>query len=669
MKSITTILNKERYAILAMLICTILLYYKVLMGQLWMKWDMYEAIYPTFFSISEHIKNGSLPLWEFFVNRGVPLSHLLGIPIWSPLTLLLSLIGFNQYVIQLYFMIIIIFASIFMYLALKTYSNNSWLCAIGAVAYASSGLFISNAEHATFISAAALYPLIHFSYRKFLVGFRKEYALCLGFSIGLLILNSYPPFAIFAVFYLVIETIISYKVIRENLKRFIVQMLIAILVALSSSFITIYTTLDIMNDITRENVPWEIATSSSLSFLNWFSVLTPGLVQMAKSINTPLDISMDNTYLALPLLLPIFLLRKIDKQQLVIYFLIIISALLCMGKYGYLYRFFYEYVPGIDAFKFPSGLRFFYFFFVIVASVRILHKIISNNEMKLLQKPAKLFIGIFSVLILIIISLQYFQVTNIVLPEHFLFELVLSNLLLILLIMISEIKMSSHSYVLFFFVISFIFSVIAVDRNEDHTLGTRARPYSFNNEISQTYNQDGYTVNSFTNDSAKSESIFRREFQNQGYIGSFQLKSFQLAKENSQLAREGDPVTWFSNKTLEEININPLENSGEYPQTVNVKGNKISFQLENNHEGYMILNQTYYPGWKVKVDGKERNIIELSNSTMAVDIKSSDIVNNIVFEFKPIKVILAFWLTFTTWIILLMYFIYYNFKKIKRIVV
>lgn len=667
-RATTTLLNKERYAVLAVLICTIILYHKVLIGKLWMKWDMYTAIYPTFFSISEHLKSGELPLWEFFVNRGVPLSHLLGIPIWSPLTLLLGLFGFNQYVMQLYFLIIILLASIFMYLALKTYSNNYWLCAIGAVAYASSGLFISNAEHATFISAAALYPLVHFSYRKLLVSFSKEYALCLGVSIGLLILNSYPPFVIFVVFYLIIETIINYKIIRDNVKKYVVLILIAILAAISSSFITIYTTLDIMKEITRENVAWDVATNSSLNFLNWFSALTPGLVQLAKSINTPLDISMDNTYLALPLLLPLFIFKKIDRKQLMIYLLIIFSALLCMGKYGYLYRLFYEYIPGISTFKFPAGLRFFYFFFVIVASVRSLDNLVNNNEIKLIEKPAKVFIGIFSALILIIVSLQYFQGTNIVLPKFFLLEIFISIFLLLFLIKISKLKIDSHRYVLLLFVISFLFSGLALERNDKHTVGTMERPYSFNDEIKEIYKQDGYIVNSFTRDSAEmnNESIFLRRFQNQGYIGSFQLKSFQMAKENLQLAKAGDPVVRFSNKKLEEINANPILSSGVVPPMVNVKGNKISFQLENVNKGFIILDQTYYPGWKVKVDGKEKHIIELSNGTMAVSVESSDNTDDIVFEFKPVKVIIAFWVTFSTWIVLIMYCLYYNFKKTKR---
>lgn len=664
-RTINNLLSKERYAYLAVILSILILYYKVIFAQLWMKWDMYSAIYPSFFSISEHLNNGMLPLWEFFVNRGVPLSHVLGIPIWSPLTLLLALIGFNQYSMQVYFIVIVLSAGLFMYLALKTHVNNHWLCALGAVGYATCGLFISNAEHATFISAAALYPLIYFSYRRLMVTLQIQFSILLGVSIGLLVLNSYPPFVVFVVFYLVLETVFSYKLILKNFKKIIIQLVIAILIAISSSFITLYTTFDIMDGITREQVAWDVATSSSLNFMNWFSALTPGLVQMAKTINTPLDISMDNTYLALPLLIPVFLFRKNDKKQLWMFFLIIFSVLLCMGKYGYLYKLFYEYVPGINTFKFPAGLRFFYFFFVLVASIRSLDRLIQYNEIESLKKPIKIFIGFFSVFIIFIILLQYMQGTSLLFPKYILLELFISIFLLWIFFKISDLKLDAQKYIFVLFIISFLFSGLAIERNDKHTIGTMERPYSFSDEIKKNYIMDGYTMNSFAHDSAEmsNDAIFRRVFQNQGYIGSFQLKSFQLAKDSMRLAHEGDPVVWFTKKTVNEINEKPNMELEPYPQMVKVQGNRISFELNNEGEGYIILNQTYFPGWQAKVNDENKEIIELEDGTMAIRKDSVNSINNVVFEFKPIRVIIAFWITLFTWISIIFYFIY---KKIMK---
>lgn len=191
------------------------------------------------------------------------------------------------------------------------------------------------------------------------------------------------------------------------------------------------------------------------------------------------------------------------------------------------------------------------------------------------------------------------------------------------------------------------------------------RPYSFSNEIKNTYIMDGYTKNSFSHDSAEmsNDAIFRREFQNQGYIGSFQLKSFQLAKDSKRLAHEGDPVVWFTKKTVNEINENPTMELEPYPQMVKVQGNRISFELNNEGEGYIVLNQTYFPGWQAKVNDEDKEIIELENGTMAIRKDSVNSINNVVFEFKPIKVIIAFWITLFTWISMIIYFIYNKLMK------
>lgn len=665
MGRLENLMKKERYPFLSLILSIFVIYYKVLAGQLWMKWDMYMAIFPTFFSISEHLKNGMLPLWEFFANRGIPLSHVIGIPIWSPLTLAFSLFGINQYAMQIYYFIIILFSAIFMYIALKTYTNNYWLCAIGSIAYASSGFFISNAQHATFISAAAIYPLIHFSYRKLLRSFKLEYSICLGVSMGLLILNSYPPFLIFTTIYLLIETLINFKAIKSNFRSFSIQVLIAIIVAISSSFVTIYTTLDIMREITREAIPWDIATSSSLNFMNWFALLTPGLAHLAKTINPPLDISMDNVYLSLPLLLPLFVSFKKNRKILMTYSLVLFSILLSMGKNGYVYRIFYEYIPGVAAFKFPAGLRYFYFFFVIIASIVSLNELIDKNKIEILQKPTVVFMQIFTSLAIIVVFLQYIYGTNISLPRYFLLELIISMILLILILK----TINTHKFAIIYFIIVVLFSGQAIERNGPHTLGALERPYSFNNEVQQVYKSDGNIENSFitANTELSNDAIFHRKFQNQGYMGSFKLKEFQVASNNSQLPKEGDPAVWFTNKPIQELNnYKSVETPGIIPSTVNVLGNRISFEIDNNEPGIIIFNQTYFPGWKVQVNGVDKNIIKFSDGTMGVTIEPAQKNNNIVFEFKPIKVIISFWITFGIWIILLLYFIYFGYSKFRQ---
>ncbi|MEB3100934.1 hypothetical protein VF724_04585 [Paenibacillaceae bacterium T2] len=79
--------NSNYMAIFIMFFILGIIYYRVISGGLWLKWDMYGAAFPLSVGVSDALKHGSLPLWEPFVARGIPIANLLGFPTWSPFTI------------------------------------------------------------------------------------------------------------------------------------------------------------------------------------------------------------------------------------------------------------------------------------------------------------------------------------------------------------------------------------------------------------------------------------------------------------------------------------------------------------------------------------------------------------------------------------------------------
>lgn len=65
------------------------------------------------------------------------------------------------------------------------------------------------------------------------------------------------------------------------------------------------------------------------------------------------------------------------------------------------------------------------------------------------------------------------------------------------------------------------------------------------------------------------------------------------------------------------------------------KSNKITIylELESNSEGFLVLSEIYYPGWRVFVNGKEKEVLKANSLFRAVHISEQS--NRIEFIFKP----------------------------------
>lgn len=655
-----------------MIFCLLIIYHSIILGKLWLTWDMYLAAFPLSVEVSAAIKNGAFPLWEPFIARGVPLANLLGYPIWSPLTLIFAAIGYTQYLLQLQYIVIVVASSIFTYMALRNFVNNPWYCALGGLAYATSGLFIGNAEHITFITAAALFPLLHFAVWRWLKHQNNQWTILIGVVLGLLILNNYPPFVIMSSIFILIEIIFNAKSIFAQkspiifFKSFAMVVIISVLVG----FVGIYTNLQVIHYITRSVVPWEEATMASLNLWNWTGVISPVFVQIAQKFNIQNDISMANTYLSLPVL--IFALIKAPKKKIEIEFFILaaIGFLISMGKYGLLYKIIYL-LPGMDSFRFPSGLRYFFFYYIILLGVMNLSYIFNEGFSRLSRIFILIsyFFGLTAWLLVLLVATNL----NVMLPAYTISEL-LSSALLFWVFSRLILGFNEKKFSIFIFLFVAIFAFIGVFRNGAFTLGQKERPESFQVAISSLYSEDNKSIaNIFvkpTDNYTIPSSLFNRQFQTGGYLGSFCLKDYNDAKKEQQLPKEGDPVFWTINQENVDNNNKQLyikEQSREItfnkPEFINVKPNEIGAIVDMEREGYGILEQTYFPGWQAFVNGKPTEILHFKGGVMAIRLGPGK--NVVLFQFKPKVTIISAYISIVSWVALLTYSIFLIFKKIN----
>ncbi len=91
------------------------------------------------------------------------------------------------------------------------------------------------------------------------------------------------------------------------------------------------------------------------------------------------------------------------------------------------------------------------------------------------------------------------------------------------------------------------------------------------------------------------------------------------------------------------------------------KNNKVILETENKSEGFLVFSDTFYPGWRAYVDGKETEIFRINGILKGVYVKKG---NNLVeFIFKPS---LYYFLIFTSGITFLVSIIFIFILKNKN---
>jgi hypothetical protein len=117
--------------------------------------------------------------------------------------------------------------------------------------------------------------------------------------------------------------------------------------------------------------------------------------------------------------------------------------------------------------------------------------------------------------------------------------------------------------------------------------------------------------------------------------------------------------------------IRKMDFSGEdIKNSVNfliVENNMIKIRVETEKWGYLVLADTYYPGWRVFVNGKKSEIMKANYIMRAVTVPPG--INEVVFRFDPFSFKVGMWTSIITFflcaIIITMHFIRRQYDKQK----
>lgn len=337
--------------------------------------------------MTESLHAGYLPLWNPYINFGIPQYADMSSGYWSPVTwLVASTIGYNAYTLTLEVLLYILIGGIGMYQLSGYWIFNKQVRICAGIAFMCCGFNVGHLQHFNWISGAAFLPWCLLTYLGLLKSFSLRNAVICVLAFYLLLSSAHPGISISAFYFF--AAVGCLQLVRSSSNRTLSVALrrsarthlvfLILLLLLSAGMITAY--LDILPHFVRgEKLNLEDALGNPTTAQSWISTLLPfATVKNDAFFNT--DPSMRNGYFSLTLLL-FFLLGCIQvKSNWQKFFLVtgILFALLASG--GIFKTAAYSVVPLIGYVRLNGEFRIISLICFIIMGAITMFNCIRNNQ-------------------------------------------------------------------------------------------------------------------------------------------------------------------------------------------------------------------------------------------------------------------------------------------------
>lgn len=329
----------------------ILAYLPVSSFLFFLKNDAFNGYFPPKFFMSESIHSGHLPLWNPYINFGLPQYGDMSSGFWNPVTwLVAATTGYNAYSFTVELLLYILLAGVGIYKLCRHYNISRDISAIAGISYMCCGYMTGHLQHFNWISGAAFLPWSLWAYHRLKNELTLKNVLLSSLCLYMLAASAHPGITIGALYLLFAYSIFIYFSDRDKstVKHFssyvqVNLILIIVLGMLSLGMIAGY--LDLLPHITRgEKIQGNAALVNPFTIKSSVSALLPmGVVKNDNWYGT--DLSMRNIYCGLSVFLFLILTFIKRKNNLQKFFLItgILFLLLSLG--GSVKLFSIKYIP------------------------------------------------------------------------------------------------------------------------------------------------------------------------------------------------------------------------------------------------------------------------------------------------------------------------------------
>lgn len=653
-------IHKTLLAILFLLVT----YWPVSSGLFTMKYDMMDWFYPMRHLVGECLQNNLLPIWNPYTNLGYPLHVDPQSGALYPLVWLLGwLFGYSIFTINLEYVLHIIIGFYGMKKLAETLGIEGNIALVIGLSYACCGFFVANAQHLSWIIAAAWIPYVFCYHLRLLRALDWRDALWLSIFSGLLLTGAYPAFTIVAFYIMGIAFAIrlGWYILRKKyplLKRLLWQHSLFGLAFLAQGLVFLKFFLESLPLLVRTET-LSLANIQLLPFspAAFTSFLLPFMTGgHASFFNT--DISMSNGYFGL--IAFVFLLtglsQKRSRKSILLWGLGLFFLLVSMGEYFYLRAWLYHYVPMMNLFRYPSLFRIFTLLFFLLLAGLAFQKYKQSKPSKRQWQVLRIisFALLLAISSVFIYALQksawrfpeslsaesivafFNNSTN---SEMVLIQAPIQIILLSLLLFKSYFK-KGISFINFAFLLIFVDLFLAVQLNHFLTITSEVKMAQLQEKM------DAYPkgfpiptdkVSTVSHHGNKSTypiwynlNILQKKVANNGY-NNFKFRAYRTFKDQAGyekvldhqlLYRPGNPIVDSTIMSLrDQITIKAFA------------PNKIEASVEYKTAGELVLLQYFYPGWEVKLDGKTVPAFQKEGIFIGLSIPAG--THQVRFEFYP----------------------------------
>lgn len=709
----------------------VFVYWQVAFCTAALKWDLLDVVFPFRYHFSSSILSGNFPLWNPYIQTGVPFYADLQAPTYYPELLTVSSIG-GYTIYWMHFLsiayLVVAFFGVFRLIRFFKYSD--WVASMCAFIYVCSGFFVGHGQHFFLLVGSAWLPWVIGSYLSFTEERNQRTAIVFVLTTFLMLTGSYQALSI-CLFYLllILFFVKAYHILKQTRKDLLsflywhVGIGLVLLVMLSPMLLAI---LEVSPQVDRlsNGVSWEKAASYGQSFKSLLSFFAPLSVARTNEFFGNIDSSMLNHFVGVTSLFFAFFGWN-SKRSGFEWYLLIFGLIIGSMSFSDLpiRKVMFEYVPLMNLFLQAPYVRVFLILGIVV--------FLAGGLKKWREESYNWKEALFPFVVLITVSTYLafrwgnFDFSNFLRdwlnPTNFLdgwakfefakllaFQCTLNSVILFTLLLIvlfsKKIKrphrwVSSLIFFELFLASQWNQSETYVDRNVKPAFLQRSMELTPKGFPIPHLTPIGYNdeQHAFISPFWRNTSIFQKEISFNAF-SSFELNNFSYLDDKNANLKSWvlrQPVVYFSGQALpfssfekafKDDKLNPtcvFAEADEFSELKKIKlisdtkdqlkisafsPNEIRIKTRTKNKQLLVLQQSYQPEWNALIDGKKVAIFRVNKNYQAVILPPG--MHSLEFKFKKDNIVILYFISQLVFWLLLVYLIYLKLsyeKKTKRI--
>ena len=366
----------------------------------WLWEDFLFQNYPYRVFAATSLVRGYFPFWNPYVFGGQPFFADIQTAVLYPFNLMQALFtgpdSLNPLLVELVEILHYFLAGWFTYRFLRLADTAVEAATLGGIAFAFSGFMATHAIHMNFIYVFVWLPLVLELFERSLAGGRFRYAVGCAAVLALSTMGGYPQYSLYIYYVLGLYWLVFEVFGRRAgewtpaaaLRRLGLLLFITI-GALGLNLFAYLPAAELARYTPRSEMTYEASVEHSLA--PWL------LVKLAVPKFFGVQYPENNSYWAggysafwetclfvgtLPLALALFSLKKVRANRHVAFaaLLAVVGLWLALGRYGLLYRLFFDFAPGFDRFRIPGRFASFVSFALALLAAHGLSEVSQFKE-------------------------------------------------------------------------------------------------------------------------------------------------------------------------------------------------------------------------------------------------------------------------------------------------